>query len=121
AESAEQHAGGRLRHQAGRQSDLQRVGSAKHGGAIMPALPLMRLARWRAFRRQSVSRTRWRAFRRLSVSSKLIGLGICCLLRASESTRPQTPQAPPQVPDRVSVSNTERSDFPSGGTLHLKN
>jgi len=74
----------------------------------MPALPLMRPTRWRAFRRQSVS-------------SKLIGFGICCLLHASESTRPQTPQAPPQAPDKVSVSNTERSDFPSGGTLHLKN
>lgn len=79
----------------------------------MPASRFMRPTRWRAFRRQSVSSQ--------SVSRKLIGFGICCLLHASESTRPQTPQAPPQQPDKVSVSNTERSDFPSGGTLYLKN
>jgi hypothetical protein len=44
-----------------------------------------------------------------------LGLGICCLLRAA----PQL--APPPGPQKVEVSSTERSDFPSGGTLHLKN
>jgi hypothetical protein len=74
----------------------------------MPALPLMRPKRWRAFRRRSVS-------------SKLIGLGLCCLLRASDSTPKASLEAPPQLPQKLQVSNTERSDFPSGGTLRLKN
>jgi len=74
----------------------------------MRALPLMRPTRWRAFRRQSVS-------------SKLIGLGICCLLRASDSTPKASLEAPPQLPQKVQVSHTERLDFPSSGTLRLKN
>jgi hypothetical protein len=40
----------------------------------------------------------------------LIILGLCCLLRAED-----------RAPQKVQVTNTERSDFPSGGTLHLKN
>ena len=45
----------------------------------------------------------------------LIGLGICCcLLQGADTTPPPTPQ-------KVQVSNTEHSDFPAGGTLHLKN
>jgi hypothetical protein len=46
---------------------------------------------------------------------RIIASGICCLgmgwlLRAED-----------QAPQKVQVANTERSDFPSGGTLHLKN
>lgn len=40
----------------------------------------------------------------------LIGLGMYCLVRAKDP-----------APQKVQVSNTEHSDFPSGGTLHLKN
>jgi hypothetical protein len=49
----------------------------------------------------------------------LIGLGLCCLLRASDPA-PQAPQRPPQLGEKVQVSKTERSDFPSGGALHLR-
>ncbi|HEY1756465.1 MAG TPA: hypothetical protein VGG72_13775 [Bryobacteraceae bacterium] len=48
----------------------------------------------------------------------LLGFGICCLLGAAEPA-PQLP--PPPVPQKVEVSKTEKSDFPSGGALHLKN
>jgi hypothetical protein len=53
----------------------------------------------------------------------LIGLGLCCLLRAADAAPQQAPQATttPPAPQKVEVSNTERSDFPSNGTLHLKN
>jgi hypothetical protein len=44
----------------------------------------------------------------------LIGLGICGLLRAADAT-------PQPAPQKVQVTSTEHSDFPSGGTLHLKN
>jgi hypothetical protein len=63
-----------------------------------------------------------------------IGLGLCCLLRAQTTPQPAEQKVPAsnkvQASDRVQVSNvsskvqisgTERSDFPSGGMLHLKN
>jgi hypothetical protein len=52
--------------------------------------------------------------RALAGMSPLLGLGLCCVLRAADATPPSTPQ-------KLEVTNTERSDFPAGGTLHLKN
>jgi len=49
------------------------------------------------------------------IRAALIGLGICRLLGAED------PVAGNRGPQKVQVTNTERSDFPSGGTLHLKN
>ncbi len=49
------------------------------------------------------------------IRAALIGVGICCLLRADD------PAPGHRAPDKVQVTNTETSDFPSGGTLHLKN
>jgi hypothetical protein len=39
----------------------------------------------------------------------LLGIGVCCLLLGDNSAQ------------KVQVTKTERSDFPPGGTLHLKN
>jgi hypothetical protein len=50
----------------------------------------------------------------------LIGLALCCVLHAADSA-PKASPAPPALGDKVEVSDTVRSDFPSGGTLHLKN
>jgi hypothetical protein len=52
------------------------------------------------------------------VRAALIGLGMCCVLRADDRAGPSGPQPAPQ---KVEVTDTQRSDFPSGGTLHLKN
>lgn len=41
-------------------------------------------------------------------------MGLCCFLHAEDLLLPAAPQ-------KLEVSSTERSDFPSGGTLHLKN
>jgi hypothetical protein len=45
----------------------------------------------------------------------LIASGICCLGMGCVLL------AENRVPEKVQVSNTERSDFPPGGTLHLRN
>jgi hypothetical protein len=44
------------------------------------------------------------------IASGIYCLGMCWLLGAED-----------QAPRKVQVANTERSDFPPGGTLHLKN
>jgi hypothetical protein len=44
----------------------------------------------------------------------LIAVGFCCFLHAEDLLQPKAPL-------KLEVSSTERSDFPYGGTLHLKN
>jgi hypothetical protein len=51
---------------------------------------------------------------RLTLGLGIFGLGICSLVHAADPTGPATPQ-------KLEVSKTENFDFPSAGTLHLKN
>jgi hypothetical protein len=81
--------------------------------AIMRA-PSSPWQKWLAGRRSAVVWPERLSPLAARILGPLIGVGLCCFLHAEDLLQPKAPQ-------KLEVSSTERSDFPSGGTLHLKN